>query len=314
MLAVGRLDLRSHLEGNIKISIISCISLSSELPNKISRKSKHMIRMHPWPPPVNIRPLTILRRLLAILWQGFMDSHHFSPTRLATLLGSGDFPNCLKGSVVHLCWSHSFLVRRSMQITISHQCGNHAAKQYLACSYWKYCFVVRSGGFTEGDVENSWNVTRYHLISCSPCLREQQVLPRGYADNYWRWSHQKKTVTFNVSRWKNFLQVSRIGAELINWPWRPVHTVQGRLLATGQRPRHPDRWPRLTPHHRCHCRILAGRPQIWNHQHWSHAILDDESMVGLWSSCLQIPLVSMMQQSTSLSTTPRKTQACPLQL
>ena len=37
----------------------------------------------------------------------------------AFFLGSGDFPNCPKSNVSHLCWSHSAVTYRFMQIAIS---------------------------------------------------------------------------------------------------------------------------------------------------------------------------------------------------
>ena len=49
-------------------------------------------------------------------------------------LRSVDIPNCPKSSVSHLCWSHSAVSCRCMQITISNQIGNHA-NQYPACNY-----------------------------------------------------------------------------------------------------------------------------------------------------------------------------------
>ena len=60
-------------------------------------------------------------------WQTFMLIITFFLSRLA-FLGSADFPKCPKGIVVRLCWSHSGVSHRCMQITIWNQSGNHANK------------------------------------------------------------------------------------------------------------------------------------------------------------------------------------------
>ena len=44
----------------------------------------------------------------------------------ALFRGSTDFPNCSKGIVSHLCWSHSVLSCSCMQITVFNQSGNYA--------------------------------------------------------------------------------------------------------------------------------------------------------------------------------------------
>ena len=51
--------------------------------------------------------------------------------------------------------------------------------------------------------------------------------------------------------------------------------VQKRLVTARYHWKHPDRWHKLTPDHRCRHRVLADRPKIWNHQHWPNAIFDD---------------------------------------
>ena len=60
--------------------------------------------------------------------------------------------------------------------------------------------------------------------------------------------------------------------------------VQWRFVAARYQRKHTDQCPKLTPGHRCRSRTLADRPQNWNHQHLSHAILDDESRVSLYHS------------------------------
>ena len=40
--------------------------------------------------------------------------------------------------------------------------------------------------------------------------------------------------------------------------------------------------------HRCHHRMLTHRHQYRNHQHWSHALLAEESIISLYSSQLNV--------------------------
>ena len=84
-------------------------------------------------------------------------------------------------------------------------------------------------------------------------------------------------------RRKSFLLASRIRVELIRRTGRRVfaYMVQGRLVEVGYRRRHIDWCPKPTVH-RCHHHMLADRPQNCNHQHWSHAIFDDESRAHLY--------------------------------
>ena len=108
----------------------------------------------------NIRPLSIQG-----LWKQSKDLLSWLPDKrlwLATpivhsqsayFLGSADFPSCQKGNVAYLCWSHSALRLRFMQITISNQSGNHA-NQYSVCNYWKHCSVLGS------------HVLRFDMVGC----------------------------------------------------------------------------------------------------------------------------------------------------
>ena len=91
---------------------------------------------------------------------------------------------------------------------------------------------------------------------------------------------------FHVSRGgRVFPQLSRIGVELIRRTGCPavVCMVQGRLVAAEYHSRHSDWCPRLTYHHRCRRRMLADMPPNWDHQHWSHPILDNECRISLYN-------------------------------
>ena len=86
-------------------------------------------------------------------------------------------------------------------------------------------------------------------------------------------------------RRKSFPSASIIRVGLIRRTGHGVLAlVQGCLVAVGYRWSHPDRWIRLTPDHRCRRRMLANWSQNWNHQNWSHAIFNDESMVSPYHS------------------------------
>ena len=91
--------------------------------------------------------------------------------------------------------------------------------------------------------------------------------------------------------------MSRIRVELIRRTGCPVvvRVVQGRLVAAGYRPRHPDWFHRLIPgHHRCR-RILALRRRKWNRQHSSHMLFADESIVSFYN----LPKVFVLNETSA---------------
>ena len=72
---------------------------------------------------VNIRPLAMFERTLATPWQSIMADHHFCQFCSTPFLGSAEFPNCTKDNLAPLCWSHSVVSCRCMQIAILIQSG-----------------------------------------------------------------------------------------------------------------------------------------------------------------------------------------------
>ena len=119
-----------------------------------------------------------------------------------------------------------------------------------------------------------------------PADRESNILTQGYVGIYWKKGVKGCRILFRIMKWNSFRSVPRIQVELIRLTGCLVfvHAAQGRLKAVGYLWRHSDQCPRLSPnHHRCH-RMLADRPQKWNHEHWSHAIFKDESTVSLHHS------------------------------
>ena len=157
----------------------------------------------------------------------------------------------------HLCWSHSAVSCRCIQITISSQNGNHY-NQYSAFHYWKYCSVLRSWAFSEGDVVNYWSVTRCHLKSYTMFVRAP-LLPVGYMRIYCRRSHQKKTVHFSVS-WGGSIFSQHPGSrwsssDELNWvPCLCQHSSKmfsssWISLKTSIPMPQTDSWPSLPPPH-----------------------------------------------------------------
>ena len=66
---------------------------------------------------VNIGPLSISRKPLAILWQTFLVDHHFCPAPDSLLSHERWFLQLPKGSMVHLCWSHSAFNHHCIKIS-----------------------------------------------------------------------------------------------------------------------------------------------------------------------------------------------------
>ena len=153
---------------------------------------------------VNRTPLAILRRLLATLSQSYIVGHHFCPVIVSLFLWNADFTNCPKGSVAHLCWSHSAVSRCCMQISIWKHSANH--DNYCpSCNYRKYCLVLWSWAFPEGDIENYWSVTECHLKSPTLCSWEQQSYPGAMWASIEDTHIKEERVLLRILRWKSFL-------------------------------------------------------------------------------------------------------------
>ena len=75
---------------------------------------------------LNRTSLALYKRPPMTFTQRFLSTITFVLSRAALFLGNGDFHNCPKGNVSHLCWSHSALGCHCIQITISNQSGNPA--------------------------------------------------------------------------------------------------------------------------------------------------------------------------------------------
>ena len=157
---------------------------------------------------------------------------------------SADLPNCPKGSVLHLCWSHSALSWRCMHITILNQSRSHA-DQYPTCSPWNDGSVLRSWPFLYEGVENNWSVTMWHLKILAPCLWGQQSYPgvtlASVAENYM----EGRPCSFPHHDW-NRIRVELImsfGCHIIVYPLKIL------LVVTWYRFEHPDRHSRLISDH-----------------------------------------------------------------
>ena len=150
----------------------------------------------------------------------------------------------------------------------------------MVCNCWKYCWT-----FSVRDVEFYLSVTRCHLRSSTSCWWEQQS-SSGATWVSIEDDHTKgKPFPPPYNEMNSFLSASRIRVELIRRIGRRVFvcTVQRCLVSVGCRSRHLFWYPRLTPDHRRHCRMLVRRQQNWNQQHWSHVPFANESIVSLYN-------------------------------
>ena len=145
---------------------------------------------------------------------------------------------------------------------------------------WKYCSVLRSWPFSERCAENYCSTTRYHLKSSTPCSREQQSYP-GTTWTPIEDEHVKKTVPFYVS-WgeKVFSQHPESERSWSCWSCE--------LDAMSMSPRYTYVWLQpdiagLTPDLRRHRCMLAHKHQNRNHQHLSHVLFADKSIVSLYN-------------------------------
>ena len=95
---------------------------------------------------------------------------------------------------------------------------------------------------------------------------------------------RKDCALIRIMRRNRFLSPSRFRVELIRRTGRLVSArmVQRRFVAAGYHPRRPARCPRLTYEHRRQRRVWAHGYRNWNHQHWSHVMIADESRLSLY--------------------------------
>ena len=129
-----------------------------------------------------IRPLTLFKSLLAIFWQSFMVGHYFCPVPACLFSRECRFPGlpqrqCGQLVLITFGCESSLYVNYHLAIIVITVCklpsGNHA-NQYRASNYWKYCLIIRSWAFSEGDVGNYSSVTVCHLKIPAPYSWEQQ--------------------------------------------------------------------------------------------------------------------------------------------
>ena len=135
-----------------------------------------------------------------------------------------------------------------MKITIWKH-GANLANYYPACNYL---------GVSQREMSRNIRVSQGAIKSPPLCSLQQQSYPRA---TYWRQSLRKKIVPFYTS-WGRRVSSQLSGFKLIRRTGCPVAVcmVHGRLIEAGYRPRFPDRRPKLTPDHRCCCRMLVHRP------------------------------------------------------
>ena len=106
----------------------------------------------------NIGPITISKYLSWPFHELLWSITPFVLSWSAFFPVIADFPNCPKGSVTHLRWSHSHVSRQRMQIAIGNQSGDHA-NHYSACNYFfqvcdsqvKHNTIARLSDLYHGD-------------------------------------------------------------------------------------------------------------------------------------------------------------------
>ena len=117
-----------------------------------------------------IRPLTMFKRLLVVFWQSFMVDHYFCPVPACLFFSGVQVSPMAPKAMWSTCLDH-------IQLWVITVCklpsGNHA-NQYRASNYWKYCLIIRSWAFSEGEVGNYSSVTRCYLKIPAPYSWEQQ--------------------------------------------------------------------------------------------------------------------------------------------
>ena len=91
----------------------------------------------------------------------YPHSSRFVQSRSALFLGRADLHN-LPNAVWRFCVDHS--CEPSQYAKIPPKSANHT-NQYPACNVWKYCSVLTSSAFSEGDVEHHWSVTRSNSLT-----------------------------------------------------------------------------------------------------------------------------------------------------
>ena len=162
---------------------------------------------------------------------------------------------------------------------------------------------------SEGDVEDYWSVTRCHM-KVQGSIRDSSNL-RGHSlitiTPKRRPYHKVKCFFFQClgSGWS-----WSGGLDALSCPHGPRAFSNSWVSLKTPRPMpQTDSWSWLPP-------ANVGRqvPNL-NHQQWCHEIFDDDSRISplpLWSLFPQIPSISCMQHSPSLSTTWQKNSGTPI--
>ena len=139
---------------------------------------------------------------------------------------------------------------------------------------------LSSLGFSQEEISRTSRVSHDVTIKVLRHVHEKSSLTQGLHGQLLKPIKSKQNhALFRIIRWKSFHSASMIRLDLIRRYWRHVfvHMIKRHLVAAGYHAWHSGQYPRLNPGYCCCPHLLADRPQSWNHQHWSHAIFDDES-------------------------------------
>ena len=151
------------------------------------------------------------------------------------------------------------------------------------------------------------------------CVRESSSLTQGLRRELFKTITSKEEHALQrIWRWKDFLLAvhKQGGADQANWmpcrcPHGPRTFSSGWIWIKTSRPMlHTDSSSLQPPTHAARQAPKLELPALVS----SNIRWFQGQTLSLWSSCLQIPSVSWMQLSTSLSTTQWKSRACLLQL
>ena len=127
-------------------------------------------------------------------------------------------------------------------------------------------------------------------------VRDNISFTQGLHGRLVKWILSKEDrAHFHIMRWKSFISQSRIRVELLRRIGRRVvvRMVQRCQVAVGYLSRHSDRYSDwiLTIVAAAACWHTGTRN--WNHQHWSHMLFTDESIVNHYN-CDGYDRVSVM--------------------
>ena len=164
-----------------------------------------------------------------------------------------------------------------MRITISNQSSNHI-NHYPACNCWSIVQLQVLAFLRE-----KYKFLEFHKVPFKKPLAVLHGATWSYIENNNIKRNKWALLLYHETNEFSPRVKDEGGTDQANWALS-VLMFQRCLGAAGYRSKHPDWGPKLIPDHSWCRSMLAGKPQNWNHQHWSHAIFDEESRVSVYHS------------------------------